>query len=133
METDLFFVVIILKLLFYKTLWLYLVYLSIALVQYFQNIKKRNIFPPKIPKVFKSIWSALKPTLPFILSVYFVISVPLFILQEAWSIIQIDRPNGNLLYYERNRHLMLLVCCIVTINFNPIKTKPIQGHYITNF
>mgnify|MGYP003300301945 CR=1 FL=1 len=83
METDLFFVVIILKLLFYKTLWLYLVYLSIALVQYFQNIKKKNIFPPKITKVFKSIWSVLKPTLPFILSVYFVISVPLFILQEA--------------------------------------------------
>lgn len=41
METDLFFV-IILKLLFYKTLWLYLVYLSIALVQYFQNIKKKK-------------------------------------------------------------------------------------------
>lgn len=83
METDLFFVVIILKLLFYKTLWLYLVYLLIALVQYFQNIKKKNIFPPKITKVFKSIWSVLKPTLPFILSVYFVISVPLFILQES--------------------------------------------------
>lgn len=83
MEMDLFFEVIILKLLFYKTLWLCLVYLAIALVHYFQNIKKKNIFPPQITKVFKSIWSVLKPTLPLILSVYFVISVPLFILHEA--------------------------------------------------
>lgn len=125
METDLFFV-IILKLLFYKTLWLYLVYLSIALVQYFQNIKKKNIFPPKITKVFKSIWSVLKPTLPFILSVYFCYISSIIYTSRSWSIIQIDRPNGNLLYYERNRYLMLLVCCIVTINFNPIKTKAVM-------
>lgn len=49
----------------------------------FSKYQEKNIFPPKITKVFKSIWSVLKPTLPFILSVYFVISVPLFILQEA--------------------------------------------------
>ncbi len=83
METDLFFVGIILELLFYKILSLYFVDLAKDLVHLFQNNKKKNNFSPKITKIFKSIWSVLKPTLPFILSVYFVISVPLFILQEA--------------------------------------------------
>lgn len=83
METDLFFVGIILELFFYKILSLYFVDLAKDLVHLFQNNKKKNNFPPQITKIFKSIWSVLKPTLPFILSVYFVISVPLFILQEA--------------------------------------------------
>lgn len=83
METDLFFVGIILELFFYKILSLYFVDLAKDLVHLFQNNKKKNNFSQKITKIFKSIWSVLKPTLPFILSVYFVISVPLFILQEA--------------------------------------------------
>lgn len=83
METDLFFVGIILELFFYKILSLYFVDLAKDLVHLFQNNKKKNNFSPKITKIFKSIWSVLKPTLPFILSVYFVISIPLFILQEA--------------------------------------------------
>lgn len=83
METDLFFVGIILELFFYKILSLYFVDLAKDLVHLFQNNKKKNNFSPKITKIFKSIWSVLKPTLPFILSVYFVISVPIFILQEA--------------------------------------------------
>lgn len=49
----------------------------------FSKYQEKKYLSAKIPKVFKSIWSVLKPTLPFILSVYFVISVPLFILQEA--------------------------------------------------
>lgn len=83
METDLFFVGIILELFFYKILSLYFVDLAKDLVHLFQNNKQKSNFPPQITKIFKSIWSVLKPTLPFILSVNFVISIPLFILHES--------------------------------------------------
>ena len=61
METDLFFVGIILELLFYKILSLYFVDLVKDLVHLFQNNKKKNNFSPKITKIFKSIWAVLKP------------------------------------------------------------------------
>lgn len=83
METDLFFVGIILELFFYKILSLYFVDLAKDLVHLFQNNKQKSNFPPQITKIFKSIWYVLKPTLPFILSVNFVISIPLFILHES--------------------------------------------------
>lgn len=83
METDLFFVGIILELFFYKILSLDFVDLAKDLVHLFQNNKQKSNFPPQITKIFKSIWSVLKPTLPFILSVNFVISIPLFILHES--------------------------------------------------
>ena len=83
MGTDLFFVGIILELFFYKILSLYFVDLAKDLVHLFQNNKQKSNFPPQITKIFKSIWSVLKPTLPFILSVNFVISIPLFILHES--------------------------------------------------
>ena len=83
METDLFFVGIILELFFYKILSLYFVDLAKDLVHLFQNNKQKSNFPPQITKIFKSIWSVLKPTLPFILSVNFVISIPLFLLHES--------------------------------------------------
>lgn len=47
METDLFFVGIILELLFYKILSLYFVDLAKNLVHLFQNNKKKITFPQK--------------------------------------------------------------------------------------
>ncbi len=80
MVTDLFIIKVILELFFYKTLMLYL---AKVFVHLFLNNKKKIIFPPQISKVFKSIWSVLKPALPYILSFCFVLSIPLFILHEA--------------------------------------------------